>query len=545
MKLAITLLTAAVLYMPLFAQNQYEAIMHEFFDEEGSGGSAIVVKGDDVIYHGARGKANLELDVDMEVDHIFRIGSITKQFTAVAIMMLHEQGKLEVSDPITDYLPDYPVGEHTITIEHLLTHTSGIQSYTDMPGFMQNETATPLSVGDLINVFKNEPMNFNPGDEWRYNNSGYILLGAIIEAASGETYEDFIEGKIFEPLGMTSSYYDNNEEVVPMRAAGYAPGNEPGEIRNAQYLSMTLPYAAGSLMSTVGDLHKWNTAVMGGEVISEASMEKVFKGYVLNDGSDSGYGYGWQIAKISGLETYEHGGGIFGFLTQGIYVPSEDVYVAVLSNCNCIGPAPAARRMAALASGKSLEFKEIEVSEADLKEYIGVYAIDDTDEKRVVTVKDGVLQTQRGGGAVFPVKPYGKDKFFYDTRTTLRFERDSDGNITGQIVTTAAGDEGHATLTDEEVTTTRIVEVPLSVLERYVGVYELMPGFDITMKVSGNTLNAQATGQGAFDLEAYSDVKFGFPPAGIVVEFPADENPATQFTLNQGGQETVAKRKEE
>ncbi|RLD21220.1 MAG: serine hydrolase [Bacteroidetes bacterium] len=539
----VTLIFTLLAFTQLSAQTQYDDILQEYFNVDGNGAAAIVTKGDKVIYQSAIGKANLELDVDMTPEHIFRIGSITKQFTSTAIMMLHEQGKLNVRYAITDYLTDYPMNDQLISVEHLLTHTSGIQSYTDMPGFMEKEVRMDLTVSELIDVFKNEPMNFDPGSDWRYNNSGYILLGAIIEKVSGETYEDYIETHIFDALGMHSSYYDHNEEIVELRATGYQPA-EGGSIVNSDYISMTLPYAAGSLMSTVGDLNKWNQAIMHGELISKESMNRVFTPYVLNDDKVTDYGYGWSISMIGGKPSYEHGGGIFGFLSMGIYVPEEDVYVAVLSNCTCQSPDQAALRMAALASGVSMEFEDIEVSEAALQEYVGVYDIDDSDDKRVFTVTDGKIYSQRAGGQVFQVFPYDKDKFYYESRTTVAFDRDDAGVVVGQTVTGSSGKGIYAIRTDEEIVVAEIVEVSKAVLSNYIGNYQLMEGFDIEISVVGEDLVAQATGQSAITLVPHSDYKFVFTPAGIAIEFPEDnKGEAQEFLLIQGGQRLTAKRK--
>jgi len=544
MRYNLILVLALIFTCTLHAQDQYANILAEYYSQDEPGAAAIVAKGDQILYKGAIGKAEMELDVDVKPEHIFRLGSITKQFTAVAILMLQEEGKLHVSDPMTKYLPDYPVGDHTITVEHLLTHTSGIQSYTDIPGFMQSKVFKDRTVDELIAEFSEMPMNFAPGDEWRYNNSGYVLLGKIIEVASGETYEQFIEGRIFKPLGMNDSYYDHNHEIIPNRIPGYST-DAGGNINKSHYLSMSLPYAAGSLISSVDDLLKWNTAVMKGELVSADLMETAFQEYLLNDGSPCGYGYGWSISKIRGLTTYEHGGGIFGFVTQGTYVPSQDVYVAVLTNTDGKSPAGAARRMAALASGVSLEFGEYEVDPAVLQDYGGVYAIEGSDEKRVVTISNGILHTQRNDGAVFPVVPYARDKFYYqDSRTTLEFDRNDNGEIQGQTVTTAAGDAGYAVLTDEKVPEKKITKVDVSVLENYVGVYELMEGFDITVTIVDEQLQAQATGQGPLVLEAYSDTEFRYPPAGIRMVFPEEgEGMVPHFVLFQGGQEIKATRK--
>jgi CubicO group peptidase (beta-lactamase class C family) len=181
----------------------------------------IVVKDGRTLFRRAYGMADLELGVPLQPDMVFRLGSITKQFTAVAILMLAEEGKLSLQDPIEKHLPGYPTQGHVITVEHLLTHTSGIQSYTDMPGWMTSRILAPMTVQELIDGFKKEPMQFAPGTRWVYNNSAYVLLGAIVEKASGKTYEAFVRERIFQPLGMSSSHYDSSEPIIPRRAPGY------------------------------------------------------------------------------------------------------------------------------------------------------------------------------------------------------------------------------------------------------------------------------------------------------------------------------------
>ncbi len=234
---------------------------------------------------------------------------------------------------------------------------------------------------------------------------------------------------------------------------------------------------------------------------------------------------------------------VFGFLTQGMYIPEEDVYVAVLSNCNCISPNPAALRLAALAIGSPLEFKPIKMNEKDLAQYVGVYAIEDTDETRTISLQDGQLMSKRGEGRMFRITPYARDKFFYESLTTIEFDRDGSGAVQGHTVKTTSGSSGYAVLTDSEVVMPETVDVDPALLEQYAGVYELMPNFNITVTVNGSTIRAQATGQGAFDLEPRSNTKFVFPPAGITMEFPEKlEGKSPEFILIQGGQTTVAKR---
>ena len=342
-----------------FGQNEAEmdALLKEIYPDKNSGASALVMKKGKVVYRKAFGMANIEVGVEMTPEHIFRIGSITKQFTAVAILQLMEAGKLSLQDDITKFLPDYPTHGHTITVEHLLTHTSGIKSYTAMDSWDGEERKKAFTPEQMIDYFKNEPMDFAPGEKWMYNNSAYFLLGYIIEKVSGMSYEEYVEEKLFKALKMESSYYGNPMQLISNRASGYQVGKNG--FQNAEYLSMTQPYAAGALLSTVDDLYKWYNAVASYKVVKKESIDKAWTSYTLNDGSKTQYGYGWAIGNIQGSRMIEHGGGINGFVTASLYLPEDEIFVAVFSNCNCRFPGDVSKRLAAISLGKPFPTKPI------------------------------------------------------------------------------------------------------------------------------------------------------------------------------------------
>lgn len=399
-------------------ETPYQEILDAAYSADEPGASAIVARGDEILFLGARGSANLEHGTPIEPNMVFRLGSITKQFTSAAIMILVEQGKLALDDPLTKFLPDYPEVGKSVTVEHLLTHTSGIVSYTGIPGYMQTEIIKVRNVDEMVAVFKDLPIEFAPGEQFAYNNSGYVLLGAIIEKVSGLSYEEFIQQKIFDPLGMTRSYYDNHARIIPDRVSGY--GGAPGEYRNARYLSMTQPYAAGSLLSTVEDLLRWNTALFGGELISQASLKKMTTPYELSSGGPNSYAYGLSVTDVRGQHTLSHGGGINGFSTYGLYIPEAKIFVAVLSNNtgSTSRPGTISTRMAAAALGDPYpNMKEVSVEPAILKRYVGVYKIDEQSQ-RVVRFEDGKLYTQRGGGARLEAHPASETTFFYEGTLT-------------------------------------------------------------------------------------------------------------------------------
>lgn len=430
-------------------QEPFDAIMKAAFQDDKPGAAAIVVKDGKTIYKAARGMADLELNVPLKVDMVFRIGSITKQFTAAAIMILAEEGKLSLEDEITKFLPDYPTNETKITLRHLLDHTSGIRSYTSMPKWMETKIKQDLTPQELIDGFKNEPMDFKPGEKFQYNNSAYVILGAVIEKASGMTYAEFIQKRIFDAVGMSNSYYGDHEDIIPNRASGYDGTAE--QPKNAQYLSMTQPYAAGSLLSTVEDLAKWNAALFNNRVINAESLELMTTAGKLNDGSETEYGLGLFLGEVRGHQSIFHGGGIFGYVCMGVYLPEHDVYVAVLCNSTFKPPVHEGMRMAALAAGDPIpEFKAVERSEEELRQFVGVYKIDE-ETRRFVTVKNGVLYTQLSGKRQLPAVPASDNRFFYETNMSW-FEFETSGeSVTMKMYADGKKEAELAVKVDEEM----------------------------------------------------------------------------------------------
>jgi len=411
----------------------YERVLASAYAADAPGAVALVAKGGEVVYRGAAGLANLELGVPLEPDMVFEIGSITKQFTAAAIMMLVDEGRLSVDDPLSKFLPGYPNGEN-ITVEHLLTHTSGIVSYTDIPEVMETQARNDRSVEEIMDWFRDRPAVFHPGERWAYNNSGYVLLGAIIEELSGVSYAEFLQDRIFTPLEMENSYYGSQTELIPRRASGY--GRDADGYVNAEYLSMTLPYAAGALMSNVDDLYMWNRALHGGEVMSAESYQRMITPFVLNDGQATDYAFGLVIGAVRGHRAIRHGGGIFGYVTSAIYLPDDDAFVAVFSNnpASDVGPGFVATKLAAIALGDPFrEFTEVTVDESVLQRYAGVYRIDEG-AQRTVTVEGGALYTQRDGGAKLRAFPASETEFFYKQSLSYFEFEIQEGKVTAMLM---------------------------------------------------------------------------------------------------------------
>jgi CubicO group peptidase (beta-lactamase class C family) len=423
------------------------------FHADQPGAAVIVTRRGETLLRKGYGMADLEFRIPIEPDMVFRLGSITKQFTAVGILMLEERRKLSVKDPITKFLPDYPTQNQTITVEHLLTHSSGIRSYTSMPEW-RPLWRKDFTLTELIDFFKGQPMDFTPDERWLYNNSGYILLGAILEKASGESYEDFIRKNIFEPLGMKSSCYDRTERILPRRVKGYQRSSQG--FQNAPYLSMSQPYAAGSLASSVDDLVIWNRAVWSNRLLKKETMARAHTAYSLKDGRSTGYGYGWMIASFEGRRTVEHGGGIHGFATYALSLPDNDIYVAVLTN-GAAGPDVSPERLALRAAGHALGRPVVEPTAISLKaeqidRYVGTYSIAGKDE-RIISRDGAQLYSQRSGGGRNPIHPLSETEFFFpNSHNRVFFRLDGNGRVVGLEFRPRLGMIETATRTEKAVT---------------------------------------------------------------------------------------------
>lgn len=392
--------------------NQIDQILKEKYDQNGPGATVLISKKGKIIYRKAFGQANLELNMPMQPENVFQIGSMTKQITAVAILMLEEQGKLNLTDEITKFIPDYPTHGKKITIHHLLNHTSGIKSYTSMRG-LRDIARDDLSPMELINFFKNEPMDFDSGTAYKYNNSGYILLGYIIEKVSQQSYEAFIEEHIFNKLHMNSSFYGSHQQLISNRASGYEKRKNGHE--NTIYISLSIPYAAGSVMSSVDDLYKWQQAIQHNILVKATTIQKAFTNYTLTNGSSINYGYGWGLNEINGITTYEHGGRIFGYTSMGVYIPQEDIYVVILSNCSCNSPTSAAVQIAAIVLEKPFSKKDrsITLSQKELQKWTGTYTFEDG-AIRTITLQEGKLYSDRKGGGIYEIYPVSQSHFYFE-----------------------------------------------------------------------------------------------------------------------------------
>jgi CubicO group peptidase (beta-lactamase class C family) len=302
-----------------------------------------IALGDDVLLAEGYGFADLESKVPASAQTVYRIGSITKQFTAAAILQLAEKEKVALDDPITKYLPEYPTGDHLVTIRHLLQHTSGIQSFTDLPSY-RSLMRHDVSHDEIIGRFKDLPFHFEPGERFRYCNSGYYLLGVILESAAETPYEKYLQDNAFNPLCLKQTSYDRTRRVTSHRAKGYRRGRDG--IENAPYLSMTQPFSAGALASTVTDLIRWQRGLVSKKLLDDESYQTMTTRGVRSNGEQIDYGMGLFIRKSGGRRTIGHGGGINGFRSDLTYYPESDHTIVVLTNCESAKPGRISKQIA-------------------------------------------------------------------------------------------------------------------------------------------------------------------------------------------------------
>lgn len=390
-------------------------------------GVILIARDGQPLFHKAYGMANLEWAIPNTIDTKFRLGSITKQFTAAAIAKLEDQGKLKVSDKACTYLSACPESWRNITIYQLVTHTSGIHNFTDIGAYNASKRS-PSRLDAQLKLIDGLPLDFDPGTKWSYSNTGYLLLGQIIEKASGQKWEDYLTQAIFLPAGMTNTRADSDTDIIPLRASGFIYNG--GKPRNADFIDMRIPGGAGALVSTTGDLLKWDQALYSEKLFPAATIERLFKPEKNN------YAYGWIVANRDGKKAIGHGGGIDGFITNIDRYPEDKTLIVFLSN-QADSDIPALRGIVDLAFGREVQMpkerKEIQLDSSLLDEYVGNYEIVPTFVLSIT--RDGnQLITQATGQGPLPVFAEAKDALFAKAiDAQLTFERE-EGKIVRLIL---------------------------------------------------------------------------------------------------------------
>jgi len=518
-----------------------DQVVQSYVNNQSFMGSVLVARGSQVLLNKGYGSADLEWNIPNSPTTKFRLGSITKQFTAASILLLEQRGKLNINDPVKKYLPDAPAAWDKITVFHLLTHTSGIPSFTSFPDYAKLEPF-PTTAEQLVARFKDKPLDFAPGEKWSYSNSGYVLLGYLMEKITGGSYEKFVSENIFVPLGMKDSGYDSNSAVIAHRASGYVHGTNGFE--NAGFIHMSVPHAAGALYSTTEDLLKWEQGLFGGKLLSAASLEKMTTPFKDN------YACGLQVETKGGHKAIEHGGGIEGFNTELAYYPEDKMTVVVLGNVNGQAVVDIATKLAAMAHGEAVtlpsERKETKVDPKILARYVGTYELA-PGVKMLITLDGDQLSEKLGSQATYPIFPESESMFFLKVvEAEIEFLKDSSGAVTSLVLHQNGRDQKATRISDKAEAPPPRKEIKLDpkVLAQYTGTYTLSPTMDVTMTLEGDSLMTQITGQPKFPLFAESEDRFFLKVVDAQVEFVKDaQGKVTHLIIHQGGVDAKAVRK--
>lgn len=429
--LALGLAALAAAAAPAMAQDpaRMDQVVRASADTDAFSGSVLVARDGEILLDQGYGLANREWNIPNAGDTKFRLGSVTKQFTAVAIMLLAERGLVDVDAPVKTYLPDAPAAWDGVTVKHLLTHTSGIPDFTRFEDFEALNTL-PTTVEGLIGRFRDRPLAFQPGERFAYSNSGYVVLTAIIEKASGQTYAEFATANLFQPLGMADTSYDTHSAILPRRASGYTPSDDG--VVNADYADMTVPQGAGGLYSTTRDLLKWEQGLFGGKVLKADSLTRLTTPY------RGDYAMGLGVGTADGHRIISHSGGIQGFNTYLGYDADARMTVVVLGNLNGDASDKIGADLMTLARGGTVrlanERQEVAVSAEALAAYAGTYEATPS-FGFTVSAADGKLTAQATGQQPLELFAEGPDAFFLkvvDARIT--FTRDAAGVVDGLVL---------------------------------------------------------------------------------------------------------------
>jgi len=496
-----------------------------------------VMKEGQVLYARGFGLASLELKVPNAPGLVYRIGSVTKQFTAAAILTLVEDGKVALDAPISRYLDGLPEAWRPATVQQLLTHTSGIPSYTDYREYGAHMREDLPGLKLLETLVWTKPMDFAPGTKWHYSNSGYYLLGLIVEKASGKAYADYLQARFFDPLGLAHTRFGTETDLIPGMTSGYSDG------KPSAYLSMTQPYAAGSLVSTTEDLARWTTALHAGKVVKPESLRLMTTPVKTTDGKEHPYGFGLMFRESQGHRLVGHGGGINGFVCHLEADPALKTVAVILCNSDGpkVGPDYLGRRLLALAAGSPIvEPTGIALAPGKLARLAGSYQHDGF--RRTIAFDQGRLTSAAGGGTAYELIALSDLTFqIKGADTLLRFEVAGEQVIGVHRQVVGGPEEGLAKKVTVEAPTAAKVD-PAS-FDALAGTYQLAPTFELKVWRDGDRFFTQATGQGAAEIFAESPTRYFLKVVDAQLEFQKGaDGRAEMLTLIQGGRRMPAKR---
>jgi len=533
------LIVLAAISPASFAQDeatQLDQLVNSYVDAGQFMGSVLVAREGRTLLSKGYGVANLEWDIPNEPSTKFALGSLTKQFTAACVLLLEAQGKLSVGDPISKYL-EVPPSWRDITIFHLLTHTSGLRNITALPRAAELDRS-PNTVDQLIGRFKDLSLEFDPGERMQYSNSGYIVLGALIEKVSGMPYAKFVQQNIFVPLGMQDSGYDVNTDVLKHRASSYSQDRQGRH--NARYVDMSTPYSAGGLYSTTLDLQKWQTGLFSGKLLPANELQK------MTTPNKGDYSMGFVVSTSRHGRIIQHTGGAAGFSNAMAYFPDDETIVIVLGNLRTPAPETIASKLGALAHGDAVDAyidpakrEAITVPADVLRRYVGVYAMK-PDQTVKITVEREQLYTQLPGQARLPLSAATPTKFFLRVADVeMEFDTDHRGKKS-TMRWRDGGKEGTGPRISATIPQRRSIVLAPEQLQRFAGTYTFEVGPTLTITSEAGALVVNPGGERWLP---ESDHVFFSDRIDSEMEFASDANGRiASVTMHQGIARSTAMR---
>lgn len=529
--------------LPADFQARADALVKKSFAAHQPGAAVVVTEDGKTVYKAGQGLADIQAKTPITPATVFRIGSITKQFSAAIMLQLIAEGKVSLDDSLSKFLPDFPQPGAGATIAQLLNHTVGVQSYTGIPGWMVEEkTNRAYTTEQMIAEFKDLPAPSRPGEKWDYNNSGYVLVGAVIEKVTGKPWHVNVEERIARPLGLKTIRYGELESETPNMAKGYTRRED--KVADAQKIHMSVPHAAGALIGSVEDLAKWNAALHHGKVIPAELYEKMIARTVMPDGSTEDYGFGIRNAEVRSHKALGHGGGIFGFSTDSIYLPREDVFVAVFTNSDepATSPGMLMTQLAALAVDDPFPtFEKTMLDTQAVAPWVGVYKV--KDGERRVFVRDGKLYTQRTGGSELEAFAAGDGRYFYENSLTwFELKRDAEGTPIAAVYQQGAATAEVSARAGDIPAELPVADVPRATLQSYAGTYETPAGPLAVAVADEGQMTVKLGGQPAIPVVAVTQTEFRLVGVDARVEFKSEGGKVTGAVIRQSGRELPAKR---
>ena len=555
MKRTILFCAAGLILLPACSRQKLDPAVASYIDSlmnvdykpDQPGAVILVARDGEPVFRKAYGLANLELNVPNRPENIFAIASMTKQFTAVCVLQLVQEGKLSLQDDIRKHLPAYNTHGRVITVEHLLTHTNGIPNITMRPDFYAREIVEPTRE-ELLDCAAGDSLLFEPGTDWSYNDVGFILAAFIVERVSGVPFHDYMQKNIFDPAGMENTSFGTRERVIPRMVSGYTPG-EGDSFRPEEHSNWTWGIGMGDIVTTVDDMLRWDEALYTEKLVKKDLLEKAWTPYLLAGGQQADYGYGWWVSQRQGVRIIMHPGAIGGFRSFAFRIPSQHLFVVLLSNNARVSYLRALESIPARLAGLTWEIPPVHpLSPEQMNEYAGVYELlhlrltctsDVTHQKlyRTITVRDTVLIFQAAGGEKVPLWNIGKDLFVTADQTRyFQFRRDDGRKITAlewQYEPISFGPVRSEPKTDRLVPRERVpISLDEKTLKSFAGKYNFGGEHTSRVRVEGSGVFMDGVGE----IFPESETHFFAKDADMTVEFLRDaKGVVTRLVLNEAG----------